>query len=161
MIPKKPPPHRRGIGADCPLGGGSSNLADAASHLLGLAAGTGSSLPSDGADAASHLLCLAAGKGSSLPFDGVDSPGDDDDLFNYSSDSNKDDDGSMIDGYVNAAQGMHDSFSLLYFQRTHTLSAKRTVDSAYKTKTLMSQVMVNHLIPRMRMMMGRETCSVS
>ena len=94
MIPKKPPPHRRGIGADRPLGGGSSNLADAASHLLGLAAGTGSSLPSDGADAASHLLCLAAGKGSSLPFDGVDSPGGDDDLFNYSGDSNEDDDGS-------------------------------------------------------------------
>ena len=82
------------------LGGGSSNLADAASHLLGLAAGTGSSLPSDGADAASHLLCLAAGKGSSLPFDGVDSPGGDDDLFNHSRDSNEDDDGSMIGGYV-------------------------------------------------------------
>ena len=100
MIPNEPPPHRRGIGADRPLGGGSSNLADAASHLLGLATGTDSSLPSDGADAASHLLCLAAGKGSSLPFDGVDSPGGDDDLFNYSSDSNKDDDGSMIGGYV-------------------------------------------------------------
>ena len=82
------------------LGGGSSGLADVASHLLGFAAGTGSSLPSDGADAASHLLCLAAGKGSSLPFDGVDSPGGDDDLFNYSGDSNEDDDGSMIGGYV-------------------------------------------------------------
>ena len=68
----------------------------------------------------------------------------------------------MIGGNVNDAQGMHDSSSLLYFfQRTHALSAKRTVDAAYKTKTLMSQVMVNHLIPRMRMMMGRETCSVS